>query len=224
MGLAENTLVVFSSDNGPEDIHVRDSTHSAVGSNGPFRGRKRSIYEGGIRVPLIVRQPGRVSAGRVDNESIVCGVDFLPTFCSIAKAKIPQEHRLDGENVIDVFHGEKRKRTKPLMWRDALADLPPRGHVLNKSPILGMREGVWKLMMNPDGSDTQLHDIPSDPSELNNLADEHPKLVENMSNQLLQWHKSLPTNDHRVMNFSPGRHDWNWPEESKPSRSARAEK
>jgi arylsulfatase A-like enzyme len=224
MGLAENTLVVFSSDNGPEDIHVRDSTHSGVGSTGPFRGRKRSIHEGGIRVPLIVRQPGRIPAGRVDHHSIVCGVDFLPTFCHVAEAQIPRGHRLDGENVMDAFYGEARKRTKPLFWRDPLADLPPSGHVLNKSPILAVREGAWKLMMNPDGSRTQLYDIPNDPSEMNNLAHEKPALVKAMKRRLLQWHRSLPTSDRRIENYRPARHDWKWPGQGKHSLSPRPEK
>jgi len=77
LGLADNTLVLFSSDNGPEDIHVRNAGHSGVGSAGPFRGRKRSLYEGGVRVPGIVRWPRKVPAGNIDQQSVVAGVDWL---------------------------------------------------------------------------------------------------------------------------------------------------
>src|SRR6185436_10911777 len=71
LGLARNTLVLFSSDNGPEDIEIYSVNHSGVGSTGPFRGRKRSLYEGGVRLPLLVRWPGKTPAGRVDETTIV---------------------------------------------------------------------------------------------------------------------------------------------------------
>jgi len=77
-GLAANTIVVFSSDNGPEDIHIGSASHSAFGSPGPFRGRKRSLYEGGVRLPFIVRWPGRVPAGRVENKAVVAGGGSVP--------------------------------------------------------------------------------------------------------------------------------------------------
>lgn len=78
LGLRENTLILFSSDNGPEDIHVRNASHSAFGSPGPFRGRKRSLYEGGIRVPFIARWPARIPAGRVETHPVLSGVFYRP--------------------------------------------------------------------------------------------------------------------------------------------------
>jgi N-acetylgalactosamine-6-sulfatase len=80
LGLAEKTLILFSSDNGPEDIHIRNAGHSGVGSAGPFRGRKRSLYEGGVRVPFLVRWSGHVPA-RIDDTSVVAACDFMPTLC-----------------------------------------------------------------------------------------------------------------------------------------------
>src|SRR5437667_12766867 len=97
LGLAEKTLVLFSSDNGPEDIHVNNAGHSGVGSAGPFRGRKRSLYEGGIRVPGIIRWPAKVPAGRIDETSVVAVCDWLPIVCRLAGIEIPTEHKLDGE-------------------------------------------------------------------------------------------------------------------------------
>lgn len=99
LGKEDSTLVLFSSDNGPEDIHIGNAGHSGVGSAGPFRGRKRSLYEGGIRVPGIVRWPGKVPAGRVDDTAILAGVDWLPTICRIAGVGPPEGHALDGEDV-----------------------------------------------------------------------------------------------------------------------------
>jgi arylsulfatase A-like enzyme len=116
LGLAENTVVLFSSDNGPEDIHVSNAGHSGVGSAGPFRGRKRSLYEGGIRVPGIVRWPGKIPAGQIDNDSVVAGVDWLPSVCKLAGVEIPAGHRLDGEDASDIFLGRSRARHTSLMW------------------------------------------------------------------------------------------------------------
>jgi arylsulfatase A-like enzyme len=90
--VADNTLILFSSDNGPEDIHIRNAGHSGVGSAGPFRGRKRSLYEGGVRVPGIIRWPGKVPAGRVDDQSVLSGVDWLPRLqtCRCVSAARPE--------------------------------------------------------------------------------------------------------------------------------------
>jgi N-acetylgalactosamine-6-sulfatase len=96
-GLDKETLVVFSSDNGPEDIHIQNASHSAFGSPGPFRGRKRSLYEGGVREPGIVRWPGRVPAGRVESKAVVSGVDLFPTLAKLAGTSAPQN--VDGEDV-----------------------------------------------------------------------------------------------------------------------------
>ena len=97
--LAKNTVIIFSSDNGPEDIHIRNASHSGIGSPGPFRGRKRSLYEGGIRAPFIVRWPAGTPAKKVDNNSLICGADLLPTLCSLANINLPSELQLDGEDM-----------------------------------------------------------------------------------------------------------------------------
>ncbi|HSW44473.1 MAG TPA: sulfatase-like hydrolase/transferase [Phycisphaerae bacterium] len=189
MGLSENTIVIFSSDNGPEDISILNAAHSGVGSAGPFRGRKRSLYEGGVRVPFIIRWPGHIPAGKVDGTSVVAGVDFLPTICKLAGVPMPADLEIDGEDMSAAWLGTPRERTTPLMWewRFGIA-----GHTINKSPILSIREGNWKLLMNPDRSRVELYDIPRDPSELNNLADKHKDVVERMTRRVLGWQKTLP--------------------------------
>ncbi|MGE3776518.1 MAG: sulfatase-like hydrolase/transferase, partial [Pirellulaceae bacterium] len=115
LGLAERTVVVFSSDNGPEDIHIANAGHSGIGSAGPFRGRKRSLYEGGVRVPFLVRWPGQVRAGAVDDDSILAGVDLLPTLAGLAGATLP-DTKLDGEVVGELWRGKPRARQQPLFW------------------------------------------------------------------------------------------------------------
>src|SRR5262249_23964848 len=128
--LADNTLVIFSSDNGPEEIFIRNAGHSGVGSPGPFRGRKRSLYEGWVRLPFIVRWPAAAGPGQVDDSSVVCGADLLPTVCKRAGAGVPKGHALDGEARSAVILGKPAPRGKPLFWewRFNIA-----GPVLNKS-------------------------------------------------------------------------------------------
>ena len=137
----------FSSDNGPEDIHIGNAGHSGVGSAGPFRGRKRSLYEGGVRVPGIVRWPGKVPAGQINDSAVVAGIDWLPTVCQLANVTIPETHRLDGEAMADIFAGGSRPRTTPLFWewRFRIA-----GEPFHHSPELAVRDGDWKLYLNPE--------------------------------------------------------------------------
>ena len=104
LGLADNTLVVFSSDNGPEDIHIRNAAHSGIGSPGPFRGRKRSLYEGGIRMPFIVRWPGRRPAGqRRRHVGASPAVDLLPDRLQAGRRPCPTAYQPDGEDVSDIL-------------------------------------------------------------------------------------------------------------------------
>jgi len=198
LGLAQNTIVIFSSDNGPEEMQIRNAGHSGVGSTGPFRGRKRSLYEGGVRLPFIVRWPagqGERGGGKVDDTSVVSGVDLLPTIAKLAGVKeIPEENQLDGIDVGSVWRGEPMPaRPKPLMWewRFHIA-----GHVWNRSPMLAMREGNWKLLMNPDRSRVELYDIPRDAMEANNVADKHADVVGSMGERLLAWQGTLPKGPH----------------------------
>jgi len=205
-GLDRDTLVIFSSDNGPEDIHINNASHSAFGSPGPFRGRKRSLYEGGVRVPGIFRWPGRIPAGRVDTKSVVSGVDLLPTLCALAGIQAPEG--IDGEDVTGILRGETRPRRRPLHWewRFHIA-----GYTVNQSPILALREGDWKLLMNPDRSRVELYHIPTDPMEMNNRAGENAALTEKLVSLALTWQKTLPPGP---MDPGAGRNDWNWPRPS----------
>jgi N-acetylgalactosamine-6-sulfatase len=205
LGLKENTLILFSSDNGPEDIHIRNASHSAFGSPGPFRGRKRSLYEGGIRVPFIARWPRRVPAGRVETRSVLSGVDLLPILLRIAGLPEDDALRLDGEDVSDILFGASRARRKPLFWewRFAIA-----GYNINRSPMLAIREGDWKLLLNPDLSRVELYDVPRDLMELNNLADRRPEVVKDLAAKALAWQKTLPPGP---IEPAAGRNDYPWP-------------
>jgi N-acetylgalactosamine-6-sulfatase len=207
LGLAENTIFIFSADNGPEDILVRNASHSGVGSPGPFRGRKRSLYEGGIRTPFILRWPGRDGPkGNVDNLTPLCGVDLLPTLCSLAGVETLRQEELDGEDMSDVFRGVQRKRRTPLMWewRFRIA-----GHSINKSPLLAIREGDWKLLLNPERDRVELYRVLEDPMELTNRAAEHAELVDRLADRLLGWQAELPPGPYDP---NAGSNRYPWPE------------
>jgi N-acetylgalactosamine-6-sulfatase len=204
-GLAEHTLVIVSSDNGPEDIAIRNAGHSGVGSAGPFRGRKRSLYDGGVRVPFIARWPGRVARGRVDNDAVITAVDFLPTIAQLAGAQVPSDWRLDGEDRTGVLLGKSAPRSKPIYWewRFNIA-----GHPWNRSPMLAVREGEWKLLMNPDRSRIELYEIPKDVMEQNNVAQANPHVVRRLAEKLLAWQSQLPPG---FVDPSAGKNDYPWP-------------
>jgi arylsulfatase A-like enzyme len=205
LGLTENTIVVFSSDNGPEDIFIQNAGHSGVGSPGPFRGRKRSLYEGGVRVPYIVRWPAKIPAGRIDDISVIGGVDFMPTLCRVTGAPMPLGHDSDGEDVSDIWLGQSRPRTKPLLWewRFNIA-----GHVANRSPQLAIRDGDWKLLINPDRSRAELYDLRRDRMQVDNVAGQQPDVVARLSEKVLAWHAQLPAGP---VEPSAGRNDYPWP-------------
>lgn len=203
--VADNTVVIFSSDNGPEDIFIGNAVHSGIGSTGPFRGRKRSLYEGGVRVPFIVRWPGSTPAGRVDNTSVMAGCDFLPTICALAGVKVPASADVDGEDRSDVLKGKPKPRSKPLMWEWRFSIY---NHIWNKSPILSIRDGDYKLLMNPDRSRVELYDIPQEAMEQNNIAEKHPEVVERMSEAVLAWQKTLPPGP---MDADAGSNAYPWP-------------
>jgi N-acetylgalactosamine-6-sulfatase len=203
-GLGGNTIVVFSSDNGPETGLIPFTSHYGIApSAGPFRGLKRSLYEGGIRTPFIVRALGRFPANRVDDVTVIGGTDFLPTIARLAGGNAPAG--IDGEDLSAAFAGNPAARTKPLMWENRF---PVYGHVLDQSPMLAIRSGKWKLLMNPDRSRTELYDVPADPSEMTNLASAQPAIVKRLSGELLAWQQTLPKG---YVDPMAGRSTYPWP-------------
>ncbi len=161
-GLSKNTIVVLASDNGPTDWPRYYKEHyDPPGSVGFFRGRKWSLYEGGIREPFIVRWPGHIPAASVDSTTIVNGIDLLPSLCSMAHVSDPLE-KLDGEDMSKAILGHPQQRSKPLMWAYGVTDfdLKP-SNPRYRSPNLAIRDGKWKLLVNDDGSGTELYNIVS---------------------------------------------------------------
>lgn len=186
LGLRDNTIVVFSSDHGPAPIKLngnrdRETASNMLGYSGEFRGGKHDQYEGGIRVPFIVRWPEHVPAGKTDSESVVSFVDWMPTICDIVGIDdLPGPY--DGENVSDILRGATRNRTKPLFWKTSARLSSP-----------SMRDGKWKFHMPRNlTSEMELFNLNSDPSESQNVAPNNPEVVNAMSIMLEEWVGELP--------------------------------
>jgi arylsulfatase A-like enzyme len=203
LGLRENTIVVYSSDQGAAPLRASDSPEAAakkkkknkgggsndsleirlnaMGSAGSLRGGKHEMLEGGVRVPFIVRWPGHTPAGRVDQQSVISGIDWLPTLCKLAGVALPQVD-MDGEDASAAWLGGTFSRTKALLWK-----------VSNPNSDLAIREGQWKLYepRRRRGA-VELYDIGQDHAESKNLAADKPDVVKALSAKLQAWNATLP--------------------------------
>ncbi len=197
-GLRENTIVIFTSDNGPTYVTADRADHAGAGSAGPFRGRKWSLYEGGIRVPLIVRWPGVVPAGRIDDDAILSGVDWLPTFCQIAAqthfvGNPPACEDLDGEDILEALKGNPWERSKDILldWRFGMPTGLRQAYRGDVSPGGGVISGPWKFLRDRDGRRVELYQLALDPMEVDNRALHNPQLVELFTQRVLQWQSEI---------------------------------
>ena len=201
-GLAEKTLIVLTSDNGPTAWQrYYDEGFDPPGSTAGLRGRKWSLYEGGIRMPLIARWKGRIPKGTLDKRSVMAGIDLFPTFCSIADVE-PPKAEFDGVDMSAALLGKPQKRDRPIFWdygRDESYLRP--GLKSDRSPNLAIRDGRWKLLINDDGSRLELYDMeaPGEQDnveqsnvEQNNVATRHGEVAKRLSEKLLSWRRSLP--------------------------------
>lgn len=179
-GLDENTLVIFASDNGPhqEGGHKVDY----FDSNGLLRGAKRDLYEGGVRVPMITRWPGKVAAGS-KTEHISAFWDVLPTFCDLLQVNKPEG--IDGISFYPTLIGENdsQEKHKYLYW-----EFYEQG---GKQAVL---EDEWKLvklnLRDPEKEvETELYHLTTDPGEQKNVVDEHPDIVERLSKRFGEAHE-----------------------------------
>jgi N-acetylgalactosamine-6-sulfatase len=183
LGLTKNTIVVFSSDQGADmtKAGVGGLRFNQMGFNGPFRGGKHTFYEGGIRVPFIVRWPGRVPDNMVNEKSVISGVDWLPTICSIVGVKINVTD-LDGEDRSGVWLGKDSARTKPLFWK-----------LNNVKSEMVIRDGKWKLFApTRKKGEIELFDILADPAEARNIASQNPDIVKSLKEKIAKWNATLP--------------------------------
>jgi arylsulfatase A-like enzyme len=164
--LDDNTIVVFTSDNGPSDEGGKNSAY--FNSSGGFRGMKRDLYEGGIRMPFIVRWPGRVKAGAVSNQ-LVAFWDMLPTFTELAGVKNPA--RIDGVSVVPTLTGKGTQQQHPYLYWE----------FYEQGGKVAARMQNWKavrlnMAVNPNGP-IELYDLKTDPAEKLDVAKQHLDVV-----------------------------------------------
>lgn len=181
-----NTLLIFTTDNGalPTLAGLR---------TGGLRGSKLSLYEGGIRLPFIARWPGVVPAGQVNSTTVLAATDMAPTLLAIAGAVVPDNLRSDGEDLSAAIRGTSVERSQPLFWeygRNETSFAYPAGR--DRSPSLAMRDGRWKLLVQPDGSAAELYDLSTDAVEATNVAASNQSITESMTRATLSWWTSLP--------------------------------
>ena len=186
LGLGKNTLILFTSDNGPTDWPRKYKTGPPAGFTGPYRGRKWSLFEGGIRMPFIARWTGTIPAGIEDTTSVVSAIDLSPTICRFAGVSVESE--VDGLDRGDVLLGNASRRDKPVFWQYGHPHaILKGGKPEHQSPTFALRDGRWKFMINPDGSEAQLFDLDADEGESTNLVSRHPERAAVMAGQISAW-------------------------------------
>ena len=187
LGLAKNTLVVFTSDNG----HLSGYTSAA-----PLRESKGWLYEGGIRVPLIIRWPGKITAGTTSNEPVLT-VDYAPTFMEAAKIQYA-ENTFDGESLVGLI-SEGRD-----LNREAIYFHYPH-YAFHKQNDMGsiIRQGNFKLIHKFEKDEFELYDLANDISESKNLLASRPELAEKLKSKLLKWKKSVNAQNPRLKEAIP---------------------
>ena len=171
LGLAENTIVVFTSDNG------------SLFGNGPLRANKGHLYEGGIRVPWAIRWPGKVKPGSSSNAPIIT-TDTFPTLLEVAGLKPKEGIPLDGESLISILKGNDELKRKSLYFHYP-------NYAFHKRNRLGgaVRRGNYKLIHFYDDDSIELYDVVEDQGEKKNLADSKPELAVELRSDLAQWLK-----------------------------------
>lgn len=172
LGLEENTIVIFTSDNGSlgnNTVPVGGNGELLGGSNGALRGTKTTTWEGGQRVPAIVRWPGRIAAGRVSNE-LTTSMDLYPTLAAVCGASLPDDRTIDGRDV------------QPI-WLDASATTPHDAfYYYWMNDLEAIRVGPWKLHFSKRGVETlQLYNLEADIGETTDVAARHPEVVEELN-------------------------------------------
>lgn len=203
MGLSENTLVIFSSDNGPAgsggqlpELKLMYDTATgegynlgaAVGTTAGRKGRKTNAYQGGIGVPFLARWPGVIEAGAVDVVSWISAVDLLPTFCEIAGVDLPEGLEPDGLSQLSVLQGQaKQLREKPLYWK--------KQSVWSGQPSSDdyvIIDQQWKLLTDLNFEHFQLYDISKDALEQNDVSADYPEVVTLLRQKIERWLLTLP--------------------------------
>jgi arylsulfatase A len=185
--LTDETLVFFTSDNGPEGDGAGDPENPGSqrdrnrGSTGGLRGRKRDDFEGGIRVPGLVRWPGHIEPG-TESHTPVIGSDIFTTVCGIVGIPLPADRVIDGADMRPAFTGQPIQRSQPLYWRT---------HISSKDSRVAVRIDDWKIVADETLTEFLLFDLQDDPHESHDLAAAHPDVFRRMKQTLLEMDREV---------------------------------
>ena len=188
--LIDNTMVIFYSDNGGvggySDIGIRGATE--VTRQAPLKSGKGSLYEGGVRVPFMIRWDGHVPAGTV-NETPVAPIDWYPTFLALAGVEAPQGHVLDGENLLPLFRDPGASlEQRPLFWHfPCYTQASTQLGTWRSKPCSIIRRGDWKLHYYYEEERYELYDLAGDIGETTNLAEARSEIQQDLARQLRAW-------------------------------------
>ena len=186
MGLEENTIVIFASDNGPVTDQWRYAYElNLYGSTGGLRGRKADLYEGGIRVPAMIRYPGHIKAGTKSDEPLL-GYDLLPTICSLLNIPTPSDRVIDGQDFSPILKNQLMKRNKPLFWayETRFADDP-------EGFVYAARDGDWKIITDEAVEKTLLFNLRTDLYEVEDVSRKNPEILARLKAFIKEMKKSI---------------------------------
>ena len=206
--LRDNTLVIFTSDNGPETLNRYRSANRSYGRPTPLRGMKLHTHDAGFRVAGIMNWPGKIQPKQI-NDTPVSSLDLLPTFCELAETKVPSQPKLDGQSFLPAIRGESIQRKKPLVWCYFNA--------INEARV-AMRHERWKVLAKLDEGnfprlqnitsdqttkidaaklgDFEIYDVVADVTESKNLADTELPQTESLQTLLREQFRELTANSH----------------------------
>ena len=184
LNLTENTIVIFFSDNGGlrQAYGGYTGKREIVSTNAPLRDEKGTLYEGGIREPLIVRWPSVIKSGSICNEPVT-SVDFYPTFLKILGVKGDSKQILDGENILPLLMQTGTVKRDAIYWHYP--------HYHHSRPAGAIREGDYKLIEFFDDGRLELYNLKRDIGEKNNLAETMPEKAAELRKKLAKWRQSV---------------------------------
>lgn len=189
--LAERTIVIFASDNGGVGGYVREGVKKGgdVTDNAPLRSGKGSLYEGGTRVPLVVRWPGITTPGAACDLPTI-HVDLFPTLLECAAAPRPQQ-TLDGESLVPLLRDSAANLKRDAIYQHFPGYLGAGANTWRTTPVSLIHRGRWKLMEFLEDGHLELYDLETDLGETRNLSAERPELTHELHQQLIAWRKSI---------------------------------
>lgn len=186
LGLKDNTIIIFTSDNGPAPSYKNSRTAG-------LRGQKGTLYEGGIRMPFLICWPSRIKGGVVNDNTVITALDLFPSLCKMAGIDVKTNgYQLDGLDMSEALMGKSQVRKTPMFWefgQQFVGQKKPDNAYQFRSPNIAVREGNWKLLVNYDGTDVELYNIAKDEKETNNVAEKNKRITSRLKDKAIGWFK-----------------------------------